>query len=101
MNITRLINGTEYTFSLTPREMETAYFEQQYEFDQEDVRTLLDSFDDDYWQENYGTTRDEMEPLVEDMAIEMRRMIDKYDVDWDYAREEAVREILRRDAEEE
>jgi hypothetical protein len=101
MQITRTINGIEYTFDLTPSEMAAAYFAQQYEFDKEDVETLLDSFDDGYWQENYGMSRAEIDPLVEDIASEMRRMIDKYDVDWDYARDEAVGEILRRNVKEE
>ena len=35
-----------------------------------------------------------MEPYVEEIADEMRRMIYKYDVDWDYARETAASEIM-------
>lgn len=33
------------------------------------------------------------------MAVEMRRNIDKYDMDWDDAREEAICSVIRRNAE--
>ena len=97
MNIKRMINDTEYTFELTPSEMTSAYYEQQYEFDKLDVETLLDSFDDDYWFDNYGWHRaDITQEMIEDMASEMRRYIDKYDCDWDWSRDEAVGVILKR-----
>ena len=38
--------------------------------------------------------------MIDDMASEMRRQIDKYDVSWDYARDEAIREIIEKELKE-
>lgn len=91
----KIIRG-EQEIELTRRELLDAYYEQQYEFDKEDIRTLLDSFDDRYWQDRYGVCRAEIEPLVEDMAVMMRLNMDKYDMYFDYARDDAVDTVLRR-----
>lgn len=78
---------------LTPQELVDAYMEQQELFDIADVRTLLECFDDEELQISYGGTFAQLEPLIEEMATRMRRYIDKYDMNWDYAREEAVLDI--------
>lgn len=93
--MTIIRDGKEIT--LTQDELCKAYFEQQFYFDQDDVRTLFDSFDDEDLMDNYGMTREQLESLTEDIAVEMRRNIDKYDMDWYYARDEAVRDVIYRE----
>lgn len=94
MKITRTINGTAVEIELTAQEMRAAYDEQQHEYDCDDVRTLFDSFSDDDLIDMYGYPRSALDPYVGEIADEMRRMIYKYDVDWDYARETAASEIM-------
>ena len=94
MKITRTINGSAVEIELTAQEMREAYEEQHHNYDCDDVRTLFDSFEDDVLIEDYGFDRAGLEPYVEEIADEMRRMIYKYDVDWDYARETAASEIM-------
>lgn len=94
MKITRTINGTAVEIELTAQEMREAYDEQQHNYDCDSVRALFDSFEDDVLIEDYYFDRAGLEPYVEEIAYEMRRMIYKYDVDWDYARETAASEIM-------
>lgn len=96
MTIKREIDGKQYEFQLTDTELYLAFSEQQFQYDQDDVRDVLWAFDDDDLSESYGVTRAEFESLVGEMAVEMRRNIDKYDMSWQYARDEAVSEITRR-----
>lgn len=46
MKIERIINGHRVEIELTPQEMYDAYFEQEHNFDMEDVRSMLD---EDHW----------------------------------------------------
>ena len=79
MKIFREINGMEVEFVLTNDELFTAYLEQQCAFDMQNVRNLHDdTFNDDE---------------VEAIANEARRQVDKYDVDWEYAVNEAISEL--------
>lgn len=47
MTITRTINGQPCDFELTPEELCAAYYEQQAQFDREDVSLILDEYADD------------------------------------------------------
>jgi hypothetical protein len=45
----------------------------------------------------YHKTREEIKKLYPDIAYEMRRAMDKYDVDMEFARDEAIDYVLLRD----
>lgn len=99
MTITRTVGGEQLSFELTESELANAYFEQQYKFDQQDVMDLICGWDDDDVLGVFGVTVEEYGKLSEDIATEMRRNMDKYDMDFDYARDEAVRTVVRRNKE--
>ena len=96
MIIKRTINGIDFNFELTPAEMYAAYFEQQEHFDIQDVMNYADMFDEDDFEEEVGCTYKEFCDMKEEIAYEMRRNMDKYDMDFSYARDEAVRDIVAR-----
>lgn len=83
MKIYREIDGKTVEFILTNDEMFTAYLEQEYAFDMQNVRNRYDK-----------TFTDEE---VESIATEARRQMDKYDVDWNFAIEEAISDLGLRD----
>lgn len=80
MKITRKINGEEMEFTLTSNELWDAYFEQQVIFDQDNVGII--------YPDNKFNADD-----VEAIAAEARRRMDKYDVAWDFAITETVRDL--------
>lgn len=96
MIIVREIGGKKTEFVLTSDELYDAYREQQYLFDRADIEDQFEVSDEDC-VDCWGITRKEAEPLFDDMAAEMRRNIDKYDMSWEYARPEAIREVIRRE----
>ncbi len=93
--ITRNINGTELSIPLTDVEIYSAYKYLQGLFDEQDVRNLILDMSNDEIKKKYGISKKKFEALIPDMAIEMRRNIDKYDVDWEYAREEDVDFVIQ------
>ena len=95
MTITREIGGRVMTIELTGDELYRAYEEQQRLFDEADVEAAFDAYEDEELVESYGMTRTEIGEKVSDIACRMRRNIDKYDMTWQYARDEAISEILR------
>lgn len=99
MTIKRTVNGEELEFELTDNELTDAYFEQQYLYDTQDVRRAVIGWEDDDVIGVYGVNMETFLELSDEMAVEMRRNIDKYDMDWDYARAEAIRSVIRRNAE--
>lgn len=69
MKIKRIINGVTYEFELTNSERFDAYIEQEHEWDVDYVRNEWDNEDLD---------PEERESMVEDVAYEMRRQVNKY-----------------------
>lgn len=94
MKIKRTILGKEEEFELTPDELYAAYREQEFKFDRNDIEDYFAAFDDVEIEEMYSMTRKKLEEKFDDMACEMRRNIDKYDMQWQYARDAAIAEIL-------
>lgn len=94
MKIKRLVNGKEQEFELTTDELYAAYREQEFKFDRNDIEDYFAAFDDVEIEEMYSMTRKKLEEKFDDMACEMRRNIDKYDMQWQYARDAAIAEIL-------
>lgn len=76
MKIGREINGIEYEFELTDNELFNAFEEQEHKFDTENVKNrFIDVISDE---------------LAGDLAYEVRRQMDKYDLSFDYAFGEAI-----------
>ena len=95
MWVTSEIDGKFMPIKLTPDELFRAYLEQEHIFDCEDVRDYFDAFDDDNLLEVYGMSRTKIEEFYDDIAVEMRRNINKYDMRMEDARAEAIIAILK------
>lgn len=94
MKIKREISGKEFEFELTQQELYNAFAEQEFLFDLASVRFYFEDYsDDDIWEE-YGRTRQELETCFEDIAVLLRRNIDKYDMSFEYALPTAVSKVL-------
>lgn len=97
MKIAREINGQMVEIELTSEEVRSAYLEEEHENDVQDVKTLLESLDPEEFYEDYKvslTWAYNNDELVENIAVEMRKNIDKYDMHWDSARDEAVADVI-------
>lgn len=97
MTIKRKIDGKEFEFELTNDELWNAYIEKEHQFDIEDVESFFCGFSDDELRLLYKKSSEEIKSMYDDIAYEMRRNIDKYDMDWEYARDEAVTSVLIQD----
>ena len=96
MTITREIDGKVREIELTPSEIYGAYVIQEFEFYKDDIRDVICGMSDEDVQECFGVSMSEFEELLDDMTYEMRRMINKYDVSREYARDEAIRSEIER-----
>ena len=94
MKIYRTVSGIEYSFELTNAELAQAFSEHQYRLDKQDITEYGEYMTDDEIVETYGVTRQEFDELTGEIASTMRRYIDKYDMDWTYARDEAIRDVI-------
>lgn len=95
MIITRSIGGKHLDFELTPDELYDAFREQEFLFDREDCKAVIDDLADDEIFDTYGVTAEQFMAHLDDMAAEKRRNMNKYDMDWEYARDEAIRAVIR------
>ena len=101
MIIHRTIDGFDHAIELSLQEMTNAYYEQQHNFDLEDVlEELYLSEDDEFFEDVYECTVQELEQRADDVAYLMRKYIDKYEMGWYDAREDAISEVAKRIAEE-
>ena len=96
MKIKREFDGVEHAIDLTDDELFAAYKEQQFLFDKDSVLDVLYSFSDDEVEKYFGVSFKVFECLAGAMAVAMRRNINKYDMGWQAARDEAIEEIIRR-----
>ena len=96
MKIQRTINGVNFNIELLPEELVTAYFEQQKKFDIEDIISYGEMFETSELIDYLGCDYKTFLSLKEEMAQVMRRNIDKYDMDWSSARDEAVRDVINK-----
>lgn len=97
MNIKRMVAGKELKFELTPDELRDAFYEQQSIYDHDDMMYYLEEnreslIDSGYKKEFVDT----LGQYLDEMGYELRRQQDKYDLSWEYARDEALRVVLRR-----
>lgn len=86
MRIKRTVSGKEYEFELTSDEMFTAFLEQQDLNDIEDIKIAFD------YEPNLMPSQE----IIKEMASEMRRNMDKYDMEFWYARSDAIDTVLSR-----
>ena len=91
-----MINGVKFVIELLPEELVAAYFEQQHKFDIEDIISYGEMFEADKLQDYLGCDYKTFLSLKEEMADKLRRNIDKYDMDWSSARDEAVRDVINK-----
>lgn len=94
MTIKREINGQTVEIELTSHETYEAYLEKQNEFDKQDIEDVFYGFDDEELEDMYGLTREQLIEKTPELAAEMRRNIDKYDMTWQEARDAAIAEKL-------
>jgi len=97
MKITREINGQIVEIELTSEEVRDIYEEREHMLDVQDVKTLLENFEPESFYESYEVPlvwAYNNEELIENIADEMRKNIDKYDMHWDSARGEAMKDII-------
>lgn len=96
MTIVRTINGTTFHIKLLPEELIEAFFEQRDKFDIEDIVSYAEEIGSKELKATFGCTYQEYLNMKEEMAEEMRRNMDKYDMSFADAREYAIREVLKR-----
>lgn len=95
MVIKRTIDGEERIFVLTSMELFNAYSEQEHIWDVDYVENQLEN---GLFEEIEDICVDEADraEIAEEIASEMRRQIDKYDLSQEYAFTEAFHEIRNR-----
>lgn len=86
------------TFELTGRELANAYYEQEHLFDIEDVKGELESIvsaevDEEEYVAAAQRILDSPE-LLSNCARDKRRSMDKYNMDWNSATTEAVKDAV-------
>lgn len=106
MRISRTIKIDEHTdltitTELTHDEIYNAYEEQEFNFDYQDIIDEINRRSEEIGGDICGLRRDEItEEMIETMASEKRRQIDKYGVDWEYARDNAIKIVIGQKIEE-
>ena len=98
MNIYREITSgnlkLRMTIQLTSEELYNAYCEKQFEYDREDIVNELDACKQ-MAEDIYGIPYEKITgEMIDSMAEEKRHQMDKYGLDWSYARDEAIKKIL-------
>lgn len=94
MKITREIGGKQYEFELTRDELYRAFDEQEHIYDVNDIEDVVFYMEDAEVLAEYGISKEAFLAMKDEMAYEKRRNMDKYDMSWDYARDEAVSSVL-------
>lgn len=91
---------TVYKIELTRKELWDAYFEQEHNFDVEDIKIEIErqielaEVDEDEKLVEYLKECFNDETIVSDTAYYKRKNVDKYDMDSCYATEDAVKEYI-------
>lgn len=94
MKITRTVNGKDLTFELTPPELIEAYYEQERNYDEDDVLRQLEDLTDWDIQDRYGVTREQMNALLPRIASRYRRYRD-HDDSWFEQCESAIEYVAQ------
>lgn len=94
MKIKRTVNGQELEFELTTQERWEAYYEQEMIFDAGDCADVIYGMSDEECFDAYKITVEEFRKLLPYMGQEMQRLLDMCGIEWTYARDDAIREII-------
>lgn len=99
MKILRNVLGTIVEIKLTTEELYQAYLEQEEAYDIQDVQERLKSYygREDEFSEKYGVALDRVsndKDLIYSIAVAKRLNIDKYDMNWEAALDEAFDDCL-------
>lgn len=89
MTIFREFDGVRHEIELTSSELYAAYEVQQFYFDKDDILAMADGVD-----YPYDIPHDAFVELADEMAYRMRRNIDRYDMGWYEARDEAILDVV-------
>lgn len=92
MVIKRQFGSAMKEIELTEAELRRAFYEQQRIFDKTDMEYHIEEVED--WLLDEGFLKENIEMLsdhAEELGEEMRRNMDKYDMDWDSAKDEALK----------
>ena len=85
----------EFEIELTAEELRQAYYEKQAEFDALDMQYYLEEIEDTLQRMSKEKIK-KLYSMTDELGAELRRIIDKYDMPWEYARPEALRAVARR-----
>jgi hypothetical protein len=96
MKIQRSINGMKFNIQLLPDELVEAFYEQQHNFDIEDVVEMGEEFDNEELIEMYGCDYQTILNNKEEIANKMRKLINNFGINWSEARDDAVREVINK-----
>lgn len=91
MVIKRQFGSAMKEIELTEAELRRAFYEQQQIFDKTDMEYHIIGVED--WLLDKGLSQKDIEKLsdhAEELGEEMRRNINKYDMDWDSAKDKAL-----------
>lgn len=94
MKISREIDGKTYEFELTRDEIYRAFNEQEHIYDVADIEDVVFYMEEEEVLVEYGVSKESFLAMKDEMAYEKRRNMDKYDMSWDYARDEAISSVL-------
>lgn len=104
MKIQREVNGQVMEFELTSEELFAAFEEQEHLFDIQDVKNKFESeLDPNEFEETHGFPMDLVmgnQDLLEEMAWESRHNQDKHGMEWEYARDDAIKDIIEKHRDE-
>lgn len=95
MKIKRTVNGEEMVFELTDNELFNAFEEQEHIWDVNAIEGYVSLFIDEEYVDTWGITKAQYMELVDEMAYRMRRYILKYDMSEEYARDEAIADVIK------
>ena len=95
MQVKRNIGGLPVIVQLTREELFAAYQEQQRLLDIENIHGELELWPDSDLIEKYGLPLNELEPLEDEMAAELRSNINK-EMLWVYALADAINSVVNR-----
>lgn len=93
-SVNRTVNGQNITVKLTPEELTRAYFAQQEQFDRTEVSDYLNELSDCDCITEYNARREEIIPLIPEIALILRKQID-YGADLSDAVEYAIEEVMK------
>ncbi len=107
MEIKRVIDGKEYSFKLSPDEMEKVYREQEHNYDKKDILGELENIQDEAGCVSLAEFENALKVSVDTifqsdyiinaLTEEKRRLMDKFDLSWNNAVESAIKGFLNDD----